>query len=57
MQSSSSIDTAGIASAFVIVIQKCHRNLRVGLTTNVILRIESITTPLGVSLLSGASAQ
>ena len=52
MQFSSSIDTTGIASAFVVLIQNCHRNPRVGLTTSFNLRIESITTPLGVSLLS-----
>lgn len=52
MQFSSSMDTTGIASAFVVLIQKCHRNPRVGLTTNFNLWIESTTTPLGVSLLS-----
>lgn len=56
MQISSSIGTTGIASAFVVLIQNCHRNPRVGLTTNFNLRIESITTPLGVSLLSESVA-
>lgn len=51
MQFSSSVDTTGIASAFVVMIQNCHQNPPVGLTTNFNLRIESITTPLGVSLL------
>jgi hypothetical protein len=52
MQFSSSTNTIGIASAFVVLIQKYHRNPRVGLATNFNLRIESITMPLEVSLLS-----
>ncbi len=54
MQFSSSIETIGIASAFMVLIQKRYGNPRVGLTTNLNLKLrtESITTPLEVSLLS-----
>ena len=35
----------------MVLVQKCHRNPRVGLTTNLNPRTESITTPLEVTLL------